>query len=79
MCCRLEQETHTSEYKAEVMEMMMEIELEKKKSYDLDSELQREEQVANVLLERLKELRASNNSMEQQVHLLLLCCHSTVV
>lgn len=68
MCCRLEQETLTSEYMTEITQMTMEIELEKKKSHDMDSELQREEELANVLLDRLKEIRASNSSMEQQVH-----------
>jgi hypothetical protein len=68
ICCRLEQETLSSEYRTEITEMMMEIELEKKKSHDMDSELQREEQLANVLQDRLKEIRASNCSMEQQVH-----------
>jgi hypothetical protein len=79
MCCRLEQETLTSEYRTEVTQMMMEIELEKKKSHDLDLELQREEQLANVLLDRLKEIRASNSSMEQQVRpykgLWFVFCH----
>jgi hypothetical protein len=79
MFCRLEQETLTSEHRTEVTQMMMEIELEKKKSHDMDSELQREEQRANVLLDRLKEVRASNSSMEQQVcpykRLQLLFCH----
>lgn len=77
--CRLEQETLTSEYRTEITQMMMEIELVKKKSHDMDSELQREEQLANVLLDRLKEVGASNSSMEQQVHphkrLQLLFCH----
>lgn len=46
----------------------MEIELEKKKLHDMDAELQREEQLANMLLDRLKEIRASNCSMEQHVY-----------
>jgi hypothetical protein len=68
MCCRLEQETLTSEYKTRITEMTMEIESEKKKSHDMDAEMQRKDQAANVLLDRLKEIRASNSSMEQQVH-----------
>jgi hypothetical protein len=64
----LEQETLSSEYKTEITEMTVEIEQEKKKSHDLDSELQREEQIANVLLDRLKEIRTYNSSTEQQVH-----------
>jgi hypothetical protein len=64
----LEQETLSSEYRTEITEMMMEIELEKKKLHDMDAELQREEQLANMLLDRLKEIRASNCSMEQHVY-----------
>lgn len=44
------------------------IESEKKKSCDMDSELQREEQTASELLCRLEEIRVSNSSMEQEVH-----------
>ncbi|XP_023706005.1 myosin-6 isoform X2 [Cryptotermes secundus] len=67
---QLEQEALTSEYRTEITQMMIKIELEKKTSYDMGSELQREEQLANVLLDRLKEVRASNSSMEQQCQML---------
>jgi septal ring factor EnvC (AmiA/AmiB activator) len=67
MYFRLEQDTLASEYKSKIMEINTEIELEKKKSCDTDSELQREEQTASELLGRLKEIRSSNSSMEQEV------------
>jgi predicted nucleic acid-binding Zn-ribbon protein len=64
----LEQETLISEYKSKIMEIMAVIESEKKKLCDMDSELQRGEQTASELLGRLKEIRTSNSSMEQEVH-----------
>jgi hypothetical protein len=68
MFCRLEHDSLISEYKSKIMEIVAEIESEKKNSCDMDSELQREEQTASELLCRLKEIRSSNNSMEQEVH-----------
>jgi hypothetical protein len=68
MCNRLEQDSLISECTSKIMETTEKIELEKRRSCDMDSELQRQEQMESDLLCRLKEIRASNSSMEQEVH-----------
>jgi hypothetical protein len=74
MCFRLQQETIASEHKSEVDYVLTELESEKNKSCDIDSELQREEQTACELLERIQDIRGLNGSV-----LLEVCVSNTMV
>lgn len=67
MCFRLQQETVASEHKSEVADMLAELESEKNKSCDINSELQREEQTAYELLERIQDVRGLNGSVLLEV------------
>jgi hypothetical protein len=67
MCFRLKQETLASEHKSKVMNMLAELELGKRKSCDINSELQRDEQTTCELLERTKDIRGLNGSVEPEV------------
>lgn len=70
ICFRLQQETVASEHKSEVTGVLAELESEKKKSCDIDSELQRDEQTACELQERIQDVRGLN------VNVLLEVCVS---
>jgi hypothetical protein len=67
MCFRLKQETVTSEHKSKVMDISAELESKKKKSCDIDSELQRVELTAQELLERMQDMRDLNGSVLLEV------------
>jgi len=67
MCFRLQQETVASEHRSEVTDVLAELDSEKNKSCDLDSELQREEQTACELLERIQDVRGLNGSVLLEV------------
>jgi hypothetical protein len=63
----LQQETVTSEHKSKVTGVLAELESEKKKSCDIDSKLQREEQTACELLERIQDIGSLNDSVLLEV------------
>jgi hypothetical protein len=67
MCFRLQQETFASEHESQVTDVLAELESEKKKSCDIDSVLQREEQTACELLERIQDVRGLNASVLLEV------------
>jgi hypothetical protein len=67
MCSRLQQETVASEHKSEIAEMLAELESEKNKSCDIDSQLQGEEQTACELLEKIQVIRGLNGSVLLEV------------
>jgi hypothetical protein len=67
MCFRLQQESVASEHKSEVTDVLAELESEKKKSCDIDSELQRDDQTACELLDRIQDIRGLNNSVLLEV------------
>jgi hypothetical protein len=67
MCFRLKQETVASEHKSKVMDMVAVLESEKEKSRDIGSELQRSEETACKVLERIQDVRGLNGSALQEV------------
>jgi hypothetical protein len=67
LCFRLKQETVASEHKSKVMDMLAQLESEKEKLRDVDSELQRGEQTACKVLERIEDVRGLNTSVLQEV------------
>jgi hypothetical protein len=67
MFFRLQQETVASEHKSEVTDLLAELESEKNKSCDIDSEQQREEHTACELLERIQDVRGLNGNVLLEV------------
>jgi len=67
MFFRLQQETVASEHKSKVTNVLAELESEKNKLCDIDSELQRVEQTACEMLERIQDVSSLNGSVLLEV------------